>query len=261
MEHGKVSRLFLAKAHADNHRQQQVTKDVVAECPLELSGDEGPEAALAARSLEMRRELVKPRNLQLVHVLFSAWVADDYIATRPCCCRSQSGHLSKCTKKSRTGNGLPQQGVRRAGGLDHLLTVVQFSNCTAYAGMTPSLDDVPPDSEDPRAGCFSLFCSWRSLPEFVPRPFDFPRRAIPRQSSWTASGVFSRATIRRGHSAGLVQHSMIQPGRCCGATRRGAIKAIGATPALRGIDSKSFPATSARGLGGFAFRGSTAATR
>jgi len=40
-----------AQAHADDHCQQEVTKDVVAECALKLSGDQGPEAALAARSV------------------------------------------------------------------------------------------------------------------------------------------------------------------------------------------------------------------
>ena len=40
----KVSRSFVAEAHADDHGEQQVAQDVVAVCALELGGDERPES-------------------------------------------------------------------------------------------------------------------------------------------------------------------------------------------------------------------------
>ena len=44
-----VSRSALRQAHPDDHREQQVAQNVVAEGALELRGDKRPEAAMAAR--------------------------------------------------------------------------------------------------------------------------------------------------------------------------------------------------------------------
>ena len=50
----KVSRSVLPQAHADDHREQQVAQDVIAECALKLGRDQTPRSRVRCAQVPVR---------------------------------------------------------------------------------------------------------------------------------------------------------------------------------------------------------------